>query len=158
MEKNLCTDIKKLSLYYYFFRCSSHFLVGSLLMSMDNYFLIHQKTFQSRANSPKFHLQLDKPRTKALSFTGKFIQEPIISINLNFPAKKICAFCHLIRKCATKGLAVLEFFSKLSFFYESGSFLRRQLSIDNYHVKKYVKESQFLLVSRQKVYKNAKFV
>ena len=36
----------------------------------------------------------------------------------------------------------------------SGSFLRRQLSIDNYHVK----ESQFLLFSRQKVCKNAKFV
>jgi hypothetical protein len=40
----------------------------------------------------------------------------------------------------------------------SGSFLRRQLLIDNYHVKKYVKESQFLLFSRQKVYRNAKFV
>ena len=40
----------------------------------------------------------------------------------------------------------------------SGSFLWRQLSINNYHVKKYVKESQFLLFSRQKVYKNAKFV
>jgi hypothetical protein len=40
----------------------------------------------------------------------------------------------------------------------SGSFLWRQLSIDNYHVKKYVKESQFWLFSRQKVYKNAKFV
>ena len=40
----------------------------------------------------------------------------------------------------------------------SGSFLRRQLSIDNYHVKKYVKESQVLLFSRQKVYKNSKFV
>ncbi len=42
--------------------------------------------------------------------------------------------------------------------HHSGSFLRRQLSIDNYHVKKYVKESQFLLFLRQKVYKNAKFV
>ena len=40
----------------------------------------------------------------------------------------------------------------------SGSFLWCQLSIDNYHVKKYVKKSQFLLFSRQKVYKNAKFV
>ena len=39
-----------------------------------------------------------------------------------------------------------------------GSFLRRQLSIDKYHVKKYVKESQFLLFSRKKVYKNVKFV
>jgi hypothetical protein len=42
--------------------------------------------------------------------------------------------------------------------HNSGSFLWRQLSIDNYHVKKYFKESQFLLFSRQKVYKNAKFV
>ena len=37
----------------------------------------------------------------------------------------------------------------------SGSFLPRQLLIDNYQVKKYVKESQFLLFSRHKVYKNA---
>ena len=40
--------------------------------------------------------------------TGKFIQEPIISINLNFPPKK-CAFRHLIRKCdndRTRGLRV----------------------------------------------------
>ena len=40
----------------------------------------------------------------------------------------------------------------------SGSFLQRQLSIDNYHVKIYIKKSQFLLFSRQKVYKNVKFV
>ena len=33
-----------------------------------------------------------------IEHTGKFIQEPIISINLNFPAKKICTFRHLIRK------------------------------------------------------------
>ena len=39
---------------------------------------------------------------------------------------------------------------------KSVSFLLRQLSIDNYDVKKYVKESQFLLFLRQKVYKNAK--
>ena len=40
--------------------------------------------------------------------TGKFIQEPIISINLNFPLRK-CAFRHLIRKCdndRTRGLRV----------------------------------------------------
>ena len=40
--------------------------------------------------------------------TGKFIQEPIISINLNFPQTK-CAFRHLIRKCdndTTRGLRV----------------------------------------------------
>ena len=50
-----------------------------------------------------------------------------------------------------------EYFIRKYVFDFSGSFLRRQLSIDNYHVKKYVKESQFLLFSRQKVYKNAKF-
>ena len=38
--------------------------------------------------------------------TGKFIQEPTISINLNFPAKKKFAFCHLSRKVIMKGLAV----------------------------------------------------
>ena len=46
---------------------------------------------------------------------------------------------------------------KTILIFNSGSFLRRQLWINNYHVKKYVKESQFLF-SRQKVYKNAKFV
>ena len=31
--------------------------------------------------------------------TGKFIQEPTFSINLNFPAKKMSAFRHVKRKC-----------------------------------------------------------
>jgi hypothetical protein len=55
----------------------------------------------------------------------------------------------LVRKVRFMFVFILE---------DSGSFLRRQLSIDNYHVKKYVKESQFMLFSRQKVYNNAKFV
>ena len=37
----------------------------------------------------------------------------------------------------------------------SGSFVQRQKRIAIYHVKKFVKESQFLLFSRQKGYKNA---
>ena len=35
--------------------------------------------------------------------TGKFIQEPTFSINLNFPAKKMSVFCHLKRKCRAAG-------------------------------------------------------
>ena len=43
------------------------------------------------------------------------IKNPTISKNVNFPTKKnVFIFCHLNRKCATKGLAVLEFFSELS--------------------------------------------
>ena len=41
--------------------------------------------------------------------TGNFIHEPIISIDLNFSAKKIDVFYHLIRKCddeRTRGLRV----------------------------------------------------
>jgi hypothetical protein len=34
----------------------------------------------------------------------------------------------------------------------SGGFLQRQKVIDSYHIKKFVKESQFLLFSRQKVH------
>ena len=41
-------------------------------------------------------------------------KNPNISNNLNFPPKNECIFCHLNRKCAMKGLAVLEFFSELS--------------------------------------------
>ena len=32
------------------------------------------------------------------TYTGKIVQEPIFSINLNFPAKKMSVFCHLKRK------------------------------------------------------------
>ena len=40
-------------------------------------------------------------------FTGKFIQEPIISKKIEFSRqKKVGFFCHLNRKCATKELAV----------------------------------------------------
>ena len=42
--------------------------------------------------------------------TGKFIQEPTISINLNFPAKNICAFCHLNRKSDEKRIRILRVF------------------------------------------------
>ena len=44
---------------------------------------------------------------KKTQVTGKFVQEPIISINLNFPAKKL--FRHPTRKCGderTHGLRV----------------------------------------------------
>ena len=37
----------------------------------------------------------------------------------------------------------------------SGGFLQHQNVIDSYHVKKFIKESQFVLFSRQKVYQNA---
>ena len=47
--------------------------------------------------------------------TGKFNQEPHYFKKCEFShQKKVFIFCHLNRKCATKGLAVLEFFSELS--------------------------------------------
>ena len=43
------------------------------------------------------------------------IKNPTISKKINFPTKKkVFIFCHLNRECATKGLTVLEFFSKMS--------------------------------------------
>ena len=49
-----------------------------------------------------------------ISDTGKFNQEPHYFKKFEFSRlKKVCIFCHLNRKCATRGLAVLEFFSEM---------------------------------------------
>ena len=37
-------------------------------------------------------------RSSKASSTGKFVQEPIISIEFEFSRQKICIFCHLVRK------------------------------------------------------------
>ena len=54
----------------------------------------------------------------------------------------------LFMKINAKQVNLLELF----FAFYSGGFLQRQKVITSYHVKKFIKESQFLLFSRQKVY------
>ena len=48
--------------------------------------------------------------------TGKFNQEPHYFEKFEFPRQKIiCPFGHLKKQCATKGLVVWDFFSRLFF-------------------------------------------
>ena len=43
----------------------------------------------------------------------KFIQELIISINLNFPANFFCTFCHLVRKSDDERICGLRVFLQI---------------------------------------------
>ena len=58
----------------------------------------------------------DVETTVSVFATGRFIQEPIISINLNFPAKKICTFCHLVRKSDDERTCGLRVFLQIICF------------------------------------------